>query len=278
MSWYEYDYDSESRSDANARVEKKLAKLRKSGRRLDPTVPTAKRDLSATFWGKAWNLNLVAYSDYESRMPRGRTYFRNGSVLGLTLDEGEVTSLVKGTDLYEVAIRIKPLTAKAWTGLKRRCQGKITDVTDLLAGELSDEVMREVTDLEGGLFPSQSQISLSCSCPDWADMCKHCAATLYAVGALLDDNPRHLFTLRGVDAAELIGSVATTIEALTTPTGQTEERAAALDEQDLSALFGVTLAPSLLTDHLMETLLEPAPKAKKSAKKSSIKSPRKSSD
>jgi uncharacterized Zn finger protein len=267
MSWHEYDYEFESRADSNARVEKKLAKLRKSGRRLDPTVPTAKRDLSATFWGKAWNLNLMAYSDYESRMPRGRTYFRNGSVLGLTVAEGEITSLVKGTDLYEVTIQIKPIPAKAWAALKQRCQGKITDVTDLLAGELSDEVMREVTDLEAGLFPSNRQISLSCSCPDWADMCKHCAATLYAVGALLDDNPTHLFTLRGVDAADLIGTVAHTIEALTTPASQTEERAAALDAQDLSALFGVTLVPPTMLEALTAELVKPAAKARKSAKK-----------
>jgi uncharacterized Zn finger protein len=241
MSWCEYDSEYESRSDSNSRVEKKLIKLREEGRRLEPTLPTAKRDLSATFWGKAWNLNLMAYSDYESRMPLGRTYFRNGSVLGLTITEGEVSSVVRGKDVYEVNITIQPLGTEAWTDLKKRCQGKIADVMDLLAGELSDDVMREVTDLEGGLFPTNRQIKLSCSCPDWADMCKHCAATLYAVGALLDGNPRHLFTLRGVDAEDLIGTVATTIDSLTTPSGQSDERAAALEEQDLSALFGVLL-------------------------------------
>ncbi len=270
MSWYEYDHEYESRADSNARVEKKLAKLRKEGRRLEPTLPTAKRDLSATFWGRAWNLNLMAYSDYESRMPRGRTYFRNGSVLGLAITEGEVSSLVRGKDLYEVNISIKPLAAKAWTALKQRCQGKIADVMDLLAGELSDDVMREVTDLEGGLFPTNRQIKLSCSCPDWADMCKHCAATLYAVGALLDDNPRHLFTLRGVDAEELIGTVATTIDSLTTPGGQSEDRTAALGEQDLSALFGVSLTDDVFPDTITQTQSapeSPATKAVKRAKK-----------
>jgi uncharacterized Zn finger protein len=279
MSWYDYEY--ENRADSNARVEKKLAKLRNSGHRLDPTLPSAKKDLSATFWGRAWNLNLMAYSDYESRMPRGRSYFRNGSVLGIKVGEGEVSSFVKGTDLYEVTIRIKPLPAKAWTALKKRCQGKIADVADLLSGELSDDVLREVTDLEGGLFPSNRQISLSCSCPDWADMCKHCAATLYAVGALLDDNPRHLFTLRGVDAAELIGSVATTIDALTTPDSQPDDRAAALalGEQDLSSLFGVTLVPdNVMLDELTADIVPPKSRASNLQKKSSIKKPRKPSD
>ena len=267
MSDYYYDYEYESKSDSNARVEKKLAKLRKEGRHLEPVLPTAKRDLSATFWGKAWNLNLMAYSDYESRMPRGRTYFRSGSVLGMKIEEGHVSSLVRGKDLYEVDITIKPLDQKSWKALKQRCQGKIADVMDLLAGELSDDVMREVTDLNGGLFPTNRQIKLSCSCPDWADMCKHCAATLYAVGALLDGNPRHLFTLRGVDPEELIGTVATTIDALTTPGVQSDDRAAALASQDLSALFGVTLSEETMLNEITAELVKPA--VKKKTRKSS---------
>ncbi len=272
MSW---DYEFESRADSQARVDQKLAKLRKQGRVLEPTLPTAKRDLSSTFWGQAWNLNLMAYSDLESRMPRGRTYFRNGSVLGLELAEGRVTSIVRGTNVYEVDIAITPLEKPAWATLKQRCQGKITDVMDLLAGDLSDEVMREVTDLQGGLFPTSRQIRLSCSCPDYADMCKHCAATLYAVGALLDGNPRHLFTLRGVDPEELIGTVTTTISALTTATPQTDERTAALAESDLSALFGVSLGDD---DSLLGSLVtELVPTAKKAAQKSPQKSVKKTS-
>jgi uncharacterized Zn finger protein len=253
MNWSDdevvYDADGDSgRSAGSARVEKKLAQLRKEGVRLEPTLPTAKRDLSATFWGRAWNLNLMAYSHYESRMPQGRTFFRKGGVLGLEVATGEVRSYVVGKDVYEVIIRIRRIEDEVWAALRARCQGKIADVMDLLAGELSDEVMREVTALEDGLFPSDGEMKLSCTCPDYADMCPHCAATLYAVGALLDGNPRHLFTLRGVDAEELIGSVATTISALTTPDAPSEDRVAALDGEDLSALFGVALSAEAAAD------------------------------
>lgn len=260
MSWY-YDEDP---SRSRKAVEREIAKRQKQGERLDPVVPSAKRDLSSTFWGQAWNKNLLAYSDYESRMPRGRSYFRNGSVRGLKITTGTVTSVVVGTRVYDVTISIEPFATKAWLDLKKRCQGKIADVMDLLAGELSDEVMREVTDLERGLFPSNRQIALSCSCPDWADMCKHCAATLYAVGSLLDDNPRHLFTLRGVDPEELIGTVATTIDSLTAPSAQSSERSAALEGSDLTALFGIDLSENPLP--------EPEPKKPRAKKKSVNKS------
>lgn len=261
MSWY--DYDDEPKGTANKRVQRELEKRRKQGEELTPVLPTSSRDLSTTFWGKAWNRNLMAYSDYESRMPRGRTYFRSGNVMELEIQKGRVESIVVGTRIYEVAIIISPLKPDAWDDLKDRCRGKIVDFMDLLAGELSDEVMREVTDLETGLFPSNREIKLSCSCPDYAGMCKHCAATLYAVGSMLDDNPRHLFKLRGVDPGELIGTVATTIDSLTTPSAQTGERAAALDGADLTALFGIDLND--MPD--VSALLEPPPAKEKRAKK-----------
>ena len=93
------------------------------------------------------------------------------------------------------------------------------------------------------MFPTDREIKLGCTCPDWADMCKHCAATLYAVGTLLDENPQHFFTLRNVDPADLIGTVSDTIDLITTPSTQDSERNAALEGADLMDIFGIQLSP-----------------------------------
>ena len=77
---------------------------------------------------------------------------------------------------------------------------------ELLQGKLSREVMSIVTDRERGLFPKPREIDFSCTCPDWAAMCKHVAAVLYGVGSRLDQHPESLFLLRGADAEELIAA------------------------------------------------------------------------
>jgi uncharacterized Zn finger protein len=263
MSWFYY----EDRREAKARVLKEVLKRRKRGEALVPVEPKSKRGISATFWGKAWNKNLEDYSDYENRLPRGRTDLRQGAVMDLMIAAGEVTSTVQGSDLYEVRITITPLQAKRWKNLKEECAGKIGSLVELLAGRLSDEIMAHVTDPKEGLFPSPKEIRISCSCPDYAGLCKHAAATLYAVSCRLDDEPGLLFTLRGVDAAELIDTSAMgAVKTLTQPnTGAGND---VLAEIDLEDVFGISFeAP--------ETVEKPAPKAasKKSAAKKAAKKP-----
>src|SRR4029077_18551093 len=148
------------------------------------------------------------YSDYENRIPRGRTYVRNGSVVDLKITKGEVAALVSGSDLYKVKIVIKPVTATRWKAICRDCVGTIDSLVELLQGRLAKGVMDRICREGDGLFPAPGEIHLSCSCPDWADMCKHVAAALYGVGARLDEKPEHLFLLRGVDQNELIAGAA----------------------------------------------------------------------
>ena len=223
-----------------AKVEKELEKRRAKGESLRAAMPSHGRNLSSTFWGQAWNRNLMAYSDYESRMPRGRSYFRAGKVLDLEVAKGLVTSTVAGTRIYDIRITIAPLAAKAWTGLQLRCQGKIGGLIELLSGALSDEVMGEVTDLEHGLLPAPREMKLSCTCPDFAGLCRHLAATLYAVGSRLDDQPALLFTLRGVEAKEMVATnAAEAIGHLTAPATVDDARAAALAGMDFGEVFGI---------------------------------------
>ena len=187
----------------HARALKKMEKLRRKGLDVQP-VEIEGRKIARTFWGQAWCDHLESFSDYENRLPRGRTYVRNGSVCHLDIAKGEINAMVSGSELYSVKVAIKALPRKKWKVVKSRCAGQIGSLLELLQGRLSKNVMSVVTDRNKGLFPLPREISLKCSCPDWAVMCKHVVAVLYGVGARLDDNPEMLFLLRGVDHEELI--------------------------------------------------------------------------
>lgn len=222
-------------AERRRRAAKKVASLKIVGREISPVEITG-RKIATTFWGEAWCKNLEAYSDYSNRLPRGRTYVRNGSVLDLKIDAGRVRTLVSGTDLYAVDISIKSLAKKRWTKIKARCAGRIDSLVELLQGAISKSIMEIVTRKGEGLFPSPREITFDCSCPDWAMMCKHVAATLYGVAARLDHEPELLFTLRGVDPAEMVEA------AVNQPTRKAKRRKGrVLEANELSSVFGVEI-------------------------------------
>src|SRR5271170_7649760 len=190
-------------------AQRELEKMRKKGLVVQPVVING-RTIARTFWGQAWCENLESYSDFENRLPRGRTYVRNGSVVDLKINKGSVTALVSGSELYKIEIKIKPLAPTLWKSIQTECAGKIDSLIELLQGKLSSSVMQIVTRPERGLFPTPKEIELNLSCPDWADLCKHVAASLYGVGARLDQNPELLFLLRGVDPSRLISKASAT--------------------------------------------------------------------
>ncbi len=225
-----------SAATRRALAARKIAKLRKSGRKIRP-VKIEGRKIAKTFWGESWCVNLEAYSDYSNRLPRGRTYARNGSVIDLWIEAGRVHALVSGSSIYEVEIEIRPLAKTRWKKIKSRCAGKIDSMVELLQGSISTGVMEVVTRRGEGLFPTPKDISLSCSCPDWATMCKHVAATLYGVGARLDDEPEMLFTLRGVDPSELIAAAVADISTRK----KKSARGRTLKTAELSSVFGIEL-------------------------------------
>ena len=220
------------------------AKLsKKSGRAAAPVVIEG-RAIAKSFWGCAWCNHLEAFSDFANRLPRGRTYARNGSIVDLFVTPGQVTALVQGSVLYRIDIRFQPMEAERWQAFKQRSAGHVTNLIDLLQGKLSKEILADVTRLETGLFPTPSEIKMTCSCPDWAGLCKHLAAVLYGVGSRLDHQPELLFVLRGVEVAELIAA-ATASAAAGPLTGEAQTAAdSALAGEDLSALFGVDLEDS----------------------------------
>ncbi len=215
---------------------KESKRLRKGGKKVQP-IHIEGRKIAHSFWGKAWCEHLESLGDYSNRLPRGRTYVRNGSVFHLEIDRGVVRARVSGSRNYDVEIEIKPLTRTSWAALKKQCRGEIGSLLELLQGRFSDHVMKLMCDSKKGLFPRVREISLDCSCPDWATMCKHVAAVLYGVGARLDEQPDLLFVLRGVDHEELIS-----IEAKDAVAGMgTKKSARRKIAGDLSSIFGIEL-------------------------------------
>ena len=222
-------------AERRAKAARMLAKLRKKGRICEP-VTIEGRTIARSFWGKKWCLNLESYSDYDNRLPRGRTYVRNGSVVDLQIRAGEISALVAGSEIYQTQITVHPLPAPHWRAILAECAGKVASLVELLQGRLSDAVMDLVTRHDTGLFPAPEQIDFRCNCPDYSSMCKHVAATLYAVGARLDQQPELLFLLRGVDPRELIDQAASMSITQLQPTADALQQ---MDDAGLTALFGI---------------------------------------
>jgi len=222
-----------------AEAARELAKVAKAGQRAAPVVIEG-RTIAHTFWGKAWCENLESYSDYSNRLPRGRTYVRNGSVVDLALSPGKVAARVSGSSLYRVSIEVTPLAKARWKGLCKDCAGAIDSVVELLQGRFAKGVMERLCHPKTGLFPAPTEIRFSCTCPDWASMCKHVAAALYGVGARLDRSPELFFALRQVDEKDLIAEAG---HALALPqAGPAADRI--LGTQGLEELFGLELGPA----------------------------------
>jgi uncharacterized Zn finger protein len=230
-------------------AERELAKLRKKGAVISP-VKIEGRRIARTFWGKAWCDNLESYRDYENRLPRGRTYVRNGSVVDLQIAPREITAMVSGSEIYKVKVSIADVAQARWKTLCADCSGGIDSLVELLQGRFSKGVMERLCRQDTGLFPRPSEIRFTCSCSDYASMCKHIAAVLYGVGARLDESPELLFRLRAVDETELLSDLGSAL--LDTRTKR--DTAQTLVDDDLAALFGLDMeesevpAPSRRTD------------------------------
>jgi uncharacterized Zn finger protein len=254
-------------AERRKRAARKLAQLRKKGHAPKP-VEIDGRVIAKTFWGKAWCDHLESHADLANRLPRGRTYVRNGSVIDLEIAEGEVRALVSGSEIYEVKVRIQPLAAARWKVVRRECAGQIGTVVELLAGKFSSAVMEVLCHRQKGLFPGTREIGMSCSCPDGAWLCKHLAAVLYGVGARLDHAPELLFTLRGVDGAELVAA-AGKAGAL----ARAAPADGAIGKEHLAEIFGIEMeaaAPAAMAKTVKRPRREPARRRSRAAAGSGV--------
>ncbi len=258
------------------KAEKKLKKLKKKHSHIQPVTINGQA-LANTWWGKAWNKNLKRYADYSNRIGRGRSYVRHGAVLDLSMDKGRIKAMVQGSvsTPYEVVIKIKKLPQKKWRAIKAGCKGRLDSLHELLEGKFP-KALSEIFMAKGsGLFPAPNEISLSCDCPDWADMCKHVAAALYGAGVRLDEKPALFFTLRNIDMEGLKP------ETVKEKTGELLEKAGkktgrVIDDSDLGGLFGIDMEGPLKPDAPSGKRVKKALKAspgKKSKQKPAARTP-----
>lgn len=240
MGWGYYSYPKYvSVAERKEKALRAISKLGKKGQKFNP-VKLEGRTIATSVWGKAWCKNLEFYSDYANRLPRGRSYVRNGLVVDLNIIPGQVQAMVYGSSLYKVMIKIDQASEEKWQAITKECSGKIDSLVELLQGKFSKSVMEIITHPESGLFPHPKEIELFCSCPDYATMCKHVAAVLYAVGARLDIEPEALFTLRQVDHMNLITAASATDSIV----AGAENAKDAFATTDLSKLFGIDIEQS----------------------------------
>jgi uncharacterized Zn finger protein len=232
-AWSPYVPVAERRKQAAREVEK----LRKKGRPVAPVILEG-RTIARTFWGKTWCDNLESYQDFENRLPRGRSYVRNGAVIDLQISALEIKAMVSGSSIYRVSVSITALGPTLWRSICRDCAGGIDSLVELLQGRFSKGVMERICRQDRGLFPTPSDIRFSCTCPDGASMCKHVAAVLYGVGARLDEAPELLFQLRAVDEKDLVADLDTALPVSNRPL----DIGKVLETDDISALFGLDMA------------------------------------
>ena len=219
------------------KAERVATESSKAGFDLSP-VKSSRGAIARTFWGKAWCDNLERYSDFANRLPRGRTYLRNGSVIDLKITSGEVRAKVIGSRLYDVNVTVSPVPRGRWQSISGDCAGSIDSLVELLQGRLSKAVMERICRPGTGLFPLPKEIRFGCSCPDWASMCKHVAAVLYGVGARLDSQPELIFALRRADPKDLVAQAGV---GLRSPT-RSPHAGKVLDDAHLADVFDIELA------------------------------------
>jgi uncharacterized Zn finger protein len=241
---------------------REMAKLAKKGHPVSPVVIEG-RTIAKTFWGKSWCDNLEGYGDYSNRLPRGRTYARNGSVVDLQIAPGEIQAHVSGSEIYDVVVNVSAVPKARWNAICADCAGAIDSLVELLQGRFSKGVMERICQQKTGLFPAPAEIHFTCSCPDWASMCKHVAAVLYGIGARLDERPELLFKLRKVDEKALLAKAGSGI-----PLAKMGPAAAkVLADDELSDLFGLDLGAGAEEKPIGRKLSKAVPKKRKAAKR-----------
>ena len=236
--WEDGCYSQPTTSELKRKSEASRVSAEKKGKRLEPVVIQG-RNIAKSWWGRAWCDNLERYADYESRLERGKRYVKTGAVIDLSITKGRIQAKVQGSRKtpYKVEIRISPLSEERCQEILQTCGKRVETLENLLAGDFPEE-LKELFTQRGGLVPSSREISFSCSCPDWALMCKHVAAVLYGIGARLDENPSLFFELRGIEMGRFIDvAIVSRVERMLKNAGQTSGRT--IDERDIRGLFGI---------------------------------------
>lgn len=189
MSWGWYRHESSGRRPANG--------IR---------AQTQKGQFGKTWWAGKWLAALERLVD-SARLSRGRSYARSGQVLNIDIQPGQVNARVQGSrpTPYKVQISIKPLPAQDWERVADAMAAQAIFAAKLLAGEMPQDIEDAFAAAGVSLFPAtQGDLQTQCSCPDWANPCKHVAAVYYLLGEQFDVDPFLIFRLRGKSKDEIM--------------------------------------------------------------------------
>ena len=238
--WNSEYYSQPTEKQLKAKVEETNKKAKKKGKTLEPVIIEGKKIVNS-WWGKAWCENLERYADYASRLSRGKRYVKSGAVVDLKIGEGVVLAKVQGTRKtpYIVEVHIDPVDEDKMQTLIDQCTKKIENLEQLVNGTFPEE-LKELFISQNGLFPTPREISFSCSCPDWAVLCKHVAAVLYGIGSRFDQDPLLFFELRGIDVNRFIdNTIENRIESMLENVDKPSSRI--IESNDYADLFGLKL-------------------------------------
>lgn len=181
----------------------------------------ARRGFGTTWWGRAWLEALEQRARLDpNRLGRGKSYARRGSVLEHSVEPGVVTAAVQGSrrDPYAVTVRTNVFSDTDWEAVLDMIAAQVGRVAALLDGELPPEVVDDARAAGLELLPSIGDVRLACTCPDFANPCKHAAAVCYLVADALDADPFALLLLRGRSRAELLAALRSRRRASSDPT------------------------------------------------------------
>jgi uncharacterized Zn finger protein len=200
-----------------------MRSLPREDRRPAAGARRRRRGFGLTWWGEAWVTALEQRARLDpNRLPRGRSYARGGTVGELAIGPGEVRAAVQGRRVrpYQVRVRVRVLEAEEWDRVLDAIAAQVGHAAALLDGELLPGVADDVRSAGTDLLPGPGELQPRCSCPDWADPCKHAAAVCYLVAGALDADPFSLLLLRGRRRDEVLAALRARrrpAEAATTP-------------------------------------------------------------
>ncbi|MGB3692009.1 MAG: SWIM zinc finger family protein [Spirulinaceae cyanobacterium] len=168
---------------------------------------------SRTWWGDRFIKALEEFSE-SNRLQRGRSYASGGKVKSFEIQENSITAKVRGSvnpyfgvykePTYNISIQIKPIPKTKWQQAIKKLSSKASVVSRLLLNEVPENIEDTFAELGLNLLPhSRKDFQTSCSCPDYANPCKHIAGVYYLVASQLDQDPFLLFELRGIPKKEL---------------------------------------------------------------------------
>lgn len=182
----------------------------------------ARHTFAKTWWGKAWIDALENRARLDpNRLPRGRTYARQDRVWDMAVEPGVVTALVQGRrrQPYRVAVHIRVFTDDEWEQVLGAVVSKAAHAAALLDGEMDPGIVDDARAAGADLFPTAGELVPQCSCPDWADPCKHSAAVCYLMANQIDVDPFALLLLRGREREEILDGLRALRASAVSPSG-----------------------------------------------------------